>query len=243
MTERRLFVATLPGRGGELTLDPDAARHARVLRLAVGDAVTLFDGSGHQAEAEVVAVGRRLVCRARPPRGVPRPGPRVVLVLCQPKGQKTEEAVRVATELGVSAVRLALSERVVARSAPERAARRLERLEKVAREAARQSEQAFVPLLAAAEDLAAVLAQAPDDAAKIAFYARGRGTLGDHLPAETSELWLVLGPEGGLSDRDLDELAAADFAPVGLGAAVLRVETAIPVALGLVLAHIGTLRT
>lgn len=243
MTERRLFVAELPADGGELKLGDEAARHGRVLRLAVGDGLTLFDGSGRCAEAEVIALGRRLVCQVSAPRTVPREGPRVVLVLCQPKGHKTEDAVRVATELSVSAVRLAVSEHVVARPEPRRAARRLERLEKVAREAARQSERAFVPEVAAAKSLAAVLAEAPDHAQKIAFFARGDKPLMDALAPESREVWVVIGPEGGLSERDLAELEGAGFARVGLGAGVLRVETAIPVALGLVLARVGALRT
>ncbi|MCA9610098.1 MAG: RsmE family RNA methyltransferase, partial [Myxococcales bacterium] len=143
---RRLHHAPLADEGGSVTLDEAARRHARVLRLAAGAEVVLFDGAGGEADARIVEVKERLVCEVGPRRAVPGPPQRVVLVYCMPKGNaKLDLAIRGATEVGVAAIHLAISARSVARPSAEAFAKRLDRLERIAQEAARQSGRAAVP--------------------------------------------------------------------------------------------------
>lgn len=238
-TPRRLLCHPLPAAGEVTELDAAATKHAAVLRLGVGDAVILFDGEGGEADAVIEASGERLVCRVGARREVP-PRPRVVLVQCMPKGAKLDDIVRATTEIGVSEIRLAHAARAVARPDEARAQKRMERLSKIAREAARQSLRADVPTVTRPAPLLDVAAQAPDGAVKLAFVIGGRGSV-EACVDPTRETWLVVGPEGGLSPDEVDALVGLGYRGVGLAGPVLRVETAAPVVVALVAHRLGAL--
>lgn len=233
---RRLCVsAGLPLEGGPVTLDAGTARHARVLRLREGDSLRLFDGRGGEADARIVRLGPDAIeCDAGPVERRDEPRPRVVLVQCMPKGEKLELIARMATELGVSAIHLATSDRAVARPDADRAATRLERLDRIVREAARQSSRAHVPDLVPPAPLAEVAARAPADAARVVPWERSTMALERALIPDASEAWVAIGPEGGLAEEEVARLARHGWADCSLGPTVLRVETAAPVAIALV---------
>lgn len=235
--QRRLFAAALPELGGSVLLDAEAAHHARVLRLAEGDAVMLFDGRGRECAARIVTLGDADTrCDAEPSRAAQAAARRVVLIQCLPKGDKLESIVRMSTELGVAVIALAHGARSVARPDAKRAAAQLERLSRIAQEAARQSEQATVPSIDAPAPLDEVALRAPAAALKLALVPGAAGTLSELLRAadDATEVWLVVGPEGGLDDAERATLSARGFAHAALGASTLRVETAAPVAVALV---------
>ncbi len=239
MTARRLFAANLPELGGEVELAEDVTGHARqVLRLAAADDVVLFDGKGREARAKITeASGPRLRCEAEPsfvPKGESL---RIHLIQSLPKGSKIDDIVRMCTELGVASIHLVSSER----SVPElgdRAAKRVERLSKIAREAARQSERATVPEIHTPVSLAEAAARAAADDLKIVFWEDHRGDVAVHQGAARDgvlqDVWIVIGPEGGFSASEVRPLVDAGFVLAGLGPTVLRVETAAPVAVALV---------
>jgi len=233
---RRLFAVELPALGSELELGNEAAQHARVLRLAVGDPLRLFDGRGHTALASVVHTGKgSLRCIARE---APRFEPRVAsvgLVQCLPKAGKLDDIVRMTTELGVSEIALAVSEYCVARG--NRDEHKLERLERIALEACRQSEQAWLPVLHGPRPLAEVLASVPRDAYRAACVERSAMPLPRSVDAPA--LWLVIGPEGGLSPADRDLLTRENFLSTALGRSILRTETAAVVGVALALERLG----
>lgn len=234
---RRFYQPVLPSLGQEVELDREAAQHARVLRLAPGSTVTLFDGQGGSATASVVALERGLLrCRiASVPEHVDEP-PRVTLVLSLPKAGKLDDIVRMTTELGVSSIALAVSERCVARSS-DRDTHKLGRLQRVAIEAARQAEQPYLPEIMGPRPLAQVLAQAPEGAFRAACLERSATPLPHAL--EQSELWLAVGPEGGFSPRDREILQDARFVSIALGRSILRTETAAVVGVALARDRLG----
>jgi 16S rRNA (uracil1498-N3)-methyltransferase len=234
---RRLFVATLPAPDQEVQLDRDAAQHARVLRLVPGALVTLFDGKGRTAAATVLALERgALRCRVTRLSQAVEPPPRVTLVLCLPKAGKLDDIVRMTTELGVSSIALAVSERCVARPS-DREAHKLGRLERVAIEAARQAEQPYLPDITSPGPLAEVVARAPAGAFRAACLERSSTPLPRSLDAD--ELWLAIGPEGGFSPRDREILQDARFVSVALGRSILRTETAAVVGVALARDRLG----
>ncbi len=240
--QRRLPCSELPERGGEVTLDAGASRHAKVLRLQPNDAVTLIDGLGHEASAEVLALDRAGVrCVAQPPRRLPRPEPALSCVLGLPKGAKLEGVVRMYAELGVSALHLAQCARCVPRPADHGA--RMERLRRVALEACLQSGQPWAPQLQGLAPLPQVAARAPAEARKLVFWERAERPLDQALWPDAGDVWAVIGPEGGLEEEEVRALEAQDFQCVGLGAGILRVETASVVAASLLLDRLGRLRT
>lgn len=235
--QRRLFATALPELGGSVLLDAEAAHHARVLRLAEGDAVVLFDGRGRECAARIAELGdERARCEAEPPRAAQAAARRVVLIQCLPKGDKLESIVRMTTELGVAVIALAHGARSVARPDSKRAAAQLDRLMRIAQEAARQSEQATVPVIDAPAALDEVALRAPAAALKIALVPGAPIALSDALrdADDATEVWLVIGPEGGLDDAERATLTARGYTHAALGTSTLRVETAAPVAVALV---------
>lgn len=226
---RRLYLDALPAAGGEVWLDPSAARHANVLRLTPGTDVVLFDGRGSEAAGRVVAVGPdRLRCRTERPRRVSTlPPVEITLAPGLPKAGKLDLVVRMATELGVHAIRPFVAARSVARPPPSRAQKQTERLHAIAREASRQCGRATVPQVDAPVQLDRLLHAAPEDAARFFLDPNAADTLwaatdGLHAP----QAWLFVGPEGGFDPAEEAQLVRSGARAVRVGAHVLRTETA-----------------
>jgi 16S rRNA (uracil1498-N3)-methyltransferase len=222
-------VALGPGR--DVRLPAAEAHHAaHVLRLAPGDAVELFDGRGACALAHLTKVHRSEVRAAvdelRAPR--PRPAPLIHLAFAVPKGRRLDWLLEKATELGVASLRPVIFERSVAGGAgpsPGRLRRWMGRC--IA--AAKQSGLDFLPAVEAPLALAGHLAAA---ATGIRLYG---DPAADALPIRQAvhgqaggarTYYIVVGPEGGLTDGERAALRQANCTPVRLGNAVLRVETA-----------------
>lgn len=240
MTWRRLYSAELPPNGGEVTLGESSSRHVHVLRLRPGDPVLLFDGKGRAAAARIERVEERVTCRTKAPEPSVETRARVVLMLAIPKGGKLDECVRIATELGADEVALMQTERTVPRWDSERTRSRLDRLTRIAIEAAAQCERDDVPVVHAPRTCAAWLKEVPADAQGVLFGARAKGHLGlDTIP---DQIWCAIGPEGGFSDQEISLFERSGFTPASLGTRVLRVETAVPAALAIVADRLGDVR-
>jgi 16S rRNA (uracil1498-N3)-methyltransferase len=222
-----------------LSLTGDEARHAAsVRRLRAGERVDVTDGRGTLAEGVVVTAERdRLDVRVGSRRQLPAPQPRLVVLQALVKGDRSELAVELLTELGVDEIVPWEAERCVARWAGERTARRWAA---TAAAAAKQSRRVHWPVVAdvvrtdgavrrlAAADLAVVLSE---DATEPL---RGRT-----VPVGTGEVVLVVGPEGGISDAERAAFAAAGAASCLLGPTVLRASTAGAAAAAVLLAATG----
>jgi 16S rRNA (uracil1498-N3)-methyltransferase len=241
---RRLFASALPAQGGRVALPDNSMRHARVLRLKPGAPVRLFDGRAREADARIVSFTRaELVCEASPAVAVPVAEPRVHVLLGVSKGVKLEGAVRMLSEMGVFAVHPVVCERSVSR--PADAHERVERLARIALEACAQSGQSWAPEVHEVAPLGAAASRAPDDAVRVVFWEDGATDLtaaAARWPSRPREAWIAIGPEGGLSRAEVDLLAAQGYLQVNLGPMRLRVETATPVAVALVLDRLGRLR-
>lgn len=234
----RVPVATLAA--GELRLDERAARYvARVHRCRAGDRVLLFDGArALEAEARIARIeGDAVVCDVEPPRPCAVRAPReVVLLQGLGKGDKVDAVVRDATELGATRVVVVATERTVVRLG-DRGAARLERWRRIAGEAARQCGRGDPPFVEGPVAWEAALAGVPEGACKLCFWERAVDPAGPHLlgAAPDRAMALAVGPEGGLSEREVEAAERRGFAPVSLGPSVLRTETVAAAVLGALL--------
>lgn len=226
MTRHRFFVAPEAMNAERFPLPAAIARQVRsVLRLGDGDRIVLLAGDGSEATCRLEG-SACVVEDRRPVVGEPRH--RLTVVQALLKGDALEEVVQHATEIGVAAFRLVVTERCVAR---EISRRKLDRLRTIAREAAEQSERGIVPSIAEPVSLGRALA--PD---AVLLYERQDGSrLGEVAPASS----IVIGPEGGFSDREVDAARAAGVLLAGLGPRILRSETVAVAAAAVILSHTG----
>jgi 16S rRNA (uracil1498-N3)-methyltransferase len=242
MSRTRLYVPAERLAGGRLVLTDDDHQHvARVLRAAVGDRLTLFDGAGSEVDAEVTRVGKRdteLALGARRAGSVTASPVAITLLVAVPRGERMDLIVQKTTELGVGRIVPLVTERSVARPDPTRRAR----WERIAREAARQCGRADVPRVDEAIELALAVGAPELPPARFALWEAERGqSLRARLEASPRGTALLVGPEGGFPAEEVATAAAAGFIPVSLGPRVLRVETAAIVAVALVQAAAGGL--
>lgn len=220
MTHRVKVAALAP----QMSLGPRELRHLRVLRLSEGDTVRVFDGAGGEAEATVAQLtelGGLLTLGEPLAAGSETPQP-VTLAVALLKGDKLADVVRAGTELGVGRFRLLQTQHA---DVPEIGPAKLERLRRVAGEAARQSRRALVP----AVDAPIPLAQLTLDGQGFVAHPGSTERLSEHLHWN-APLTLVTGPEGGFAEEEVDALTARGFTPVTLGPRILRAQTA-PLAL------------
>lgn len=237
--------------GDLVRLEGAEARHAvTVTRLRVGETVSVGNGRGLIVTGPVaVASARELVVEARETRRTPRPARGIRLVQALAKGGRDEMAVQAATELGVDAITPWAAARSVSRWEGPKIGRGRERWSSIVREACKQSIRpwlAEVGGLESTDDIARraaterVLVLEPDADLALSSIAASFGADADaDAEADARDLVLVVGPEGGVSETELQTLLAAGAEPVRLGASVLRTSTAGPAAIAVLNVALG----
>lgn len=215
--------------GAEVLLPTQAGEHlARVLRLERGHPIILFNGDGREYRAEISQLAKRAVSARVLELGdaQERESP-LDLTLAQgvARGEKMDLVLQKATELGINRIVPLITDRTEVKLDAERTARRLAHWQAVIAGACEQSGRVRLPVLEAPVRIAAWAAsQSGSDSLRLAL--DPQGTVSPRaLPAFKSAV-LVVGPEGGLSDQDLNILDQADFLGLRLGPRILRTETA-----------------
>ena len=214
------------GPGAQFALAPEAAQHvAKALRLKAGDALVVFDGRGGEYEAAIQRIDRdRVDVKVAGFRDADRESPLAVgLVQGLPEADKMDWIIQKATELGAGWIQPVICERSVVRLAGERAARREAHWRRVAVAAAEQCGRTRIPEVRPTLGFQSWIA-APADVPRWMLLP-GAPALAAQAGAP-SPLELLVGPEGGLSERELDLAGARGCVPVSLGPRVLRTETA-----------------
>jgi 16S rRNA (uracil1498-N3)-methyltransferase len=229
MRRIRIHVDLPLAPGAEVTLPPAAAGHVvRVLRMASGDAVTLFNGDGNDYAATLLVADRRAaVARVHAVEAVDNESP-LPLTLAQglARGDKMDLVVQKATELGVARIVPLLSERGGVRLDDARGDKRLQHWQTVAAGACEQCGRARLPCIEPPQPLAAWLQTLSDDGRlRLALLPDAAQGL-RQLAIPPAGAVLAVGPEGGFGDRDVAALRAANFTALRLGPRILRTETA-----------------
>jgi 16S rRNA (uracil1498-N3)-methyltransferase len=248
----RLYVAPDLREGLEIPTDADQAHYlTRVLRLAAGAPVRVFNGRDGEFAASLSAFTKstaqlRLGPQLRPQQATPD----LWLMFAPLKKARTDFIVEKATELGASEIRPVLTERTDADTV------RTDRLQRIAVEAAEQTERLDVPPVREAARLDRALASW--DEARVLIYADEAGDEGgkpwggeagrarpiaDMLKTPSGRAGILIGPEGGFTPAERKRLRSLPYVrPVGLGPRILRAETAAVAALALYQALAGDWR-
>ena len=222
--------------GSTVVLGGPEGRHAAVVRrIGAGEQVDLVDGAGRRALAVVEAVhGSELTLRMERVDQAPQPSPRLVLVQALAKGDRDDQAVEAATELGVDAIVPWQAARSIVRWRGPRGEKARRKWVDQVYAAAKQSRRARFPEVETLVDTAGLVGRvATADAAFVLHEAAHTPLAGAPLPA-TGEVLVVVGPEGGIAPEELAALEAAGAAAVRLGDTVLRSSSAGPAALAVI---------
>jgi 16S rRNA (uracil1498-N3)-methyltransferase len=205
-----------------LELPEEEGRHATgVLRLRTGDRIGLLDGKGTRAEAEITEAGRktcmvRILSRTMAP---PERRAQIHLAVAPTKQmERFEWMLEKCTEIGVDRVTPLITHR------SERTGVRHDRLEKILVSAMKQSQRAWLPALDGPTDLSEVM----QITSAQRFFGWCEGAH-DGLAARydgTRDALMLIGPEGDFTPEEAASLIVGGFAPVSLGTARLRTETA-----------------
>jgi 16S rRNA (uracil1498-N3)-methyltransferase len=220
--------------GSDFTIDGEEAAHlTHVMRKKEGDEIRIVDGKGTAYDARIESVSKRaaagVILQAYP--GHHEPSCNVTLAVALLKNpSKFDFLVEKVTELGVHEIIPLLTERTIPSHAKS------DRWQKLALAAMKQSGRSYLPAVQPLRTLADVLAAS--GAFDRTLIAHERPLEGRSVPAqfqEVSSAIILIGPEGGFSDAEMEKALAAGYQPWYLGERRLRTETAAVVAAALAL--------
>ena len=223
----RFFVPFALHVGASYPLPETVQRHIKVLRLRADEAITLFNGDGHDYAAQVTVADKKtaiatVVGVSTPVRESPL---QVVLAQAVSSGERMDFTLQKSVELGVSQIQPVLSERCVVRLAGERADKRVQRWQEIVIAACEQCGRNVVPPVLPLIGLNPFLQRLPESEAYFLLsIAQSQGLR--TLSVAPKRLCLLAGPEGGFSEQEQAQAVAVGFEPLTLGPRVLRTETA-----------------
>jgi 16S rRNA (uracil1498-N3)-methyltransferase len=225
-----------------VVLDGSEGRHAAtVRRLRPGERVDLTDGAGLLAECVVAVVAGRDVLEldVLTRRWSPAPDPRIVVVQALPKGDRGELAVEIMTEVGVDEIVPWAASRCVTQWRSDRRDKALGKWRSTAREAAKQARRAWLPEITEPATTPEVAARIAAAACAVVLHEDAREPLSGLLVPGKGDVVVVVGPEGGVTEEELQRFAEAGAIPALLGPTVLRTSTAGVAAAAVLLAATG----
>lgn len=237
MRTHRLFTPESLHVGTDVVLDKKAAHYlSRVLRLAESSEVILFNGNGNDYRCMLSRFGRDCA-HARVLESISGQSEsplRITLTQAISRGDRMHYCLQKATELGVAAIQLLLSERVEVKLSGDRVEKRLAHWRGVIQSASEQCGRATVPELRAPVALHQWL-EIPGR--RLVLDARAEETLGNTELGDSVDL--AVGPEGGFSKEEIDSMKRSGARAVRLGPRILRTETAGPAAIAVLQAKVG----
>lgn len=232
MRTARLYVPAPLSSGGGVMLDDERTHYLRtVLRLQLGDTITVFNGEGGEYAALITQLAKKSAAvelGAFTARETESPL-QVTVGLGVSRGERMDLAVQKAVELGVMAIHPVLTERTVVRQDPQGWAQRREHWQHIVWSACEQCGRNRVPHIAPPQPYARWLTSI-GPGLRLLLDPRCAHRLNDYAPAGQA-VYLASGPEGGFAETERHLAQSHGFIPVRLGPRVLRTETAVVAAL------------
>jgi 16S rRNA (uracil1498-N3)-methyltransferase len=230
---RRFFIEPGAAIGDTAFLSRTDSKHINsVLRLKSGTGIVLFDGTGAEYEAEIDSTASDRVSVSLLRRRVSNSESPVSITVAQGflKEKKMDDLIRALTELGINRWMPFFAERSVPHPSGQRLSNRTDRWRTIAREALKQCRRSRLPEIIPAGSLNDAIALSAESELKIAFWEKAV----EPIPAELNSMardphrsiFILLGPEGGLTDAEIQAATTAGFKTVTLGPRILRAETA-----------------
>jgi len=227
MRNPRIYLAQSFSVGETVQLSDDAFGHTiRVLRLNNGDAITLFNGTNVEFQAQLTDVSKkRAYAQIISEQIINNESPlNIHLGQGISRGERMDFTLQKSVELGVNTITPLFTERCGVKLSGERLAKKQEQWQKIVISACEQSGRCHVPEVKPAISLEQWYAE-HTDALKINLHPKAEHSIMT-LPLETNHVRLLIGPEGGLSDEEIAEAQSSGYTDVLLGPRVLRTETA-----------------
>lgn len=220
----------------------DAYHIARVLRMHPGEQLTVCDGLGtdyftviRSATAQEVHLE---ILDRRPT--LSEPTVQVTLYQGLPKSDKMDWIIQKTVELGIARIVPVAMSRSISRADAQKAEKKQERWQKIAAEAAGQSGRGYIPIVSPPLSWRQMLAEIIPSQTLL-FYEGGGRPLLDLVDSKTAELSIIVGPEGGFSEREVQELKETGVTSATLGKRILRCETAPVAALAAIMCLSGNM--
>ncbi|WP_440903541.1 16S rRNA (uracil(1498)-N(3))-methyltransferase [Catenovulum sp. SX2] len=223
----RIYHASPLKVGDNVQLSDEAANHVgRVLRQQAGHPVVLFNGDGFDYAGVISESSRKRVCvdiQSAEKNNSESPL-NIELLQVISRGDKMDLTIQKAVELGVSRITPIISERCGVKLNAERFAKKVEQWQKIVHSACEQSGRAVVPSIGDIQDINQVLAETFDG---LRLNLHPQAEIGiSRLDKNSSNIQLLIGPEGGLSDEEITLARQHGFTDILMGPRVLRTETA-----------------
>lgn len=223
----RIYHSTALATGTEIDLEAEAASHVgRVLRMRPGEDVVLFNGQRGQYQATITSASKKNVsvevtafedhCSESPLK--------IHLGQGISRGDKMEYTIQKAVELGVSEITPLFTERCGVKLSGERLEKKWQQWRKIVISACEQCGRNTLPTIHQPLALQLWLQQSCDEL-KINLHPRAKDTIKTLTPPQ-SGIRLIIGPEGGLSDSEINQTVEHQFSEIALGPRILRTETA-----------------
>lgn len=249
---QRYFISASQVQDDRVTIEGEDVKHiSKVMRMTVGDNIICCTEDGKSALCELEEINSDLI-KAVPLEWLEEQKKlpvHVTIVQGLPKGDKLETVIQKGTELGADQFIPFKAERSIVKWDEQKSAKKLQRLKKIAKEAAEQSHRTTIPLIEMPYSISSLIkASESYDYKLIAYEEEARAgetaalvqTL--HEANVNDRIMVVFGPEGGLSDNEVASLIQAGFASCGLGPRILRTETAAMYVLAAVSYHFELMR-
>lgn len=237
----RFFIEPVTGEIARVS-GQDAHHIARVLRMRIGEPLTLCDSAGTDYHCTVEAITDGEVT-ARILRRTPtesEPAAKVTLYQGLPKSEKMDLIVQKCVEIGVARVVPVAMARSIVRLKADDGAKKAARWQKIAAEAAGQSGRGIIPEVTTPITLGQAIAELGDTAA-VVFYEGGGVPVSQAIGENTEKVAMFIGPEGGFDPAEIRQLQAAGVTVATLGKRILRCETAPLVALSVIMQITGNM--
>ena len=238
----RFFTETINETKG--TISGDDAKHiANVLRMHAGEKLVACDCQGFDYDCVIDSLTDKEVELSveRKYLSETEPSVRVTLYQAMPKSDKMELIIQKAVELGVSAIVPVQTKRCVSRPDAKSMAKKLERYNRIALEAAKQCGRGRIPQVLPMLDFAEAIKAMKEDQRAFLFYENSTSSFRKELEQGVNSVSIMVGAEGGFEEEEVQKALDLDIASLSLGKRILRCETAPLAALSIIMYETGNM--